>query len=104
MNTLRALTGGLWLWLGVIATGAAGREAFVQVADGPLYFSPQVHARDLTGDAAAQAESALATLVGQVTAAGGRRETVARLNAYVRSPDDRVAIERTVSSFVVKDL
>jgi len=96
MNTLRASAGVLWLWWCVVAPGAWAREAFVSVDDRPLYFSPQVQARDLAANASAQAEEALTLLVEQIAAAGGRRETVARLNAYVRDPNDRQAVERAV--------
>ncbi len=102
MNTLRVCLGiaGLWLAVAAFAAGAegkrAGETAYVRVPDGPLYFSAQVMALDLTRDAATQAAEAAGRLLSDVAAAGGSTATVARINLYVAGPADIAAVERAV--------
>lgn len=103
MNTLRVCLGTASLWLAVaaFAVGAEGKRtgeaSYVRVPDGPLYFSAQARARDLTRDAATQAAEAVGRLLSDVATAGGSAATVARLNLYVAEPSDLAAVERAVA-------
>jgi enamine deaminase RidA (YjgF/YER057c/UK114 family) len=104
MNTLSAWFGiaGLWLAVAALAAGAeskrAGETAHVRVPDGPLYFSGQVMARDLTRDAATQASEAVDRLLASVVEAGGSEASVARVNLYVSEAADVGAVERAVEA------
>jgi enamine deaminase RidA (YjgF/YER057c/UK114 family) len=102
MNTLRACLGVAVLWLTVAAFASGADEALggktlsVRVPDGPLYFSAQVMARDLSRDAATQASEAAGRLLAAVVAAGGSAESVARINLYLADAADVEAAERAV--------
>lgn len=114
MKTLRALTGVVCLWTFAFDSGVRGQEgeqrlrrseasapgvaSFVNVTDGPLFFSRQVMARNVSANAAAQAQEALDQLIQEVAAAGGSLSTIARLNAYVAHDDDWPAVLAVVAS------
>jgi enamine deaminase RidA (YjgF/YER057c/UK114 family) len=66
----------------------SGTALTVRAADGPMMFTGQIFAADVTREARAQAEQALDLLGIQLTKAGGDLQRVLRLNAYVA--DDTV--------------
>lgn len=76
----------------------SGTAAFVRVADGPLFFSSHVFARDVTLDARGQAVQALDALGVELGKVGGDLSRIIRLNAYVASESDTEAVEAAIAA------
>ena len=76
----------------------SGTAAFVRVADGPLFFSRHVFARDVTLDARGQADQAFDALGVELGKVGGDLSRVIRLNAYVAAESDTPAVEAAIAA------
>jgi len=76
----------------------SGTAAFVRVADGPLFFSRHVFARDVTLDARGQADQAFDALGVELGQVGGDLSRVIRLNAYVAAESDTPAVEAAIAA------
>ncbi len=76
----------------------SGTAWFVRVPDGPLVFTAQVAAKELQGDARAQADGALQALAGVLGGVGSDLTRVVRLNAYVADDDAVAAVDAAVAA------
>lgn len=76
----------------------SGTAWTVRAADGPMMFTGQVCAPDVSRDARAQAEQALDLVGAQLAKAGGDLQRVLRLNAYVADDGATAAVDAAIAA------
>lgn len=70
----------------------------VRAPDGPLLFTRQIMAADVSRDARGQAEQALDRVAAAVAAAGGDMKRILRLNAYVSDDAATAAVDAAIAA------
>ncbi|MSU66858.1 MAG: RidA family protein [Opitutus sp.] len=70
----------------------------VRAPDGPLLFTRQIQATDVSRDARGQAEQALDQVAAVVAAAGGDMKRILRLNAYVSDDAATAAVDAAIAA------
>jgi enamine deaminase RidA (YjgF/YER057c/UK114 family) len=76
----------------------SGTAWFVRAPDGPMMFTAQIFAPDVSRDARSQADQALDQLAGELNKAGGDLKRVLRLNAYVSDPSATAAVDAAIAT------
>jgi enamine deaminase RidA (YjgF/YER057c/UK114 family) len=76
----------------------SGTSWYVRAADGPLLFTKQIVAGNLSGDARTQAGLALDQLTAVLKQEGADLSHVARLNAYVADPASTAEVDAVIAA------